>query len=293
MKNSKIFFRAMTFGSALIMLLLTGCSRMIATPTSTPTPMPTHTPACKLICDISMKNYEEPLFKFSCESGQVTKNMNTIIKYDPAGPMHGSKVTVNQEQTYAQTKNTYKIVGNIVVNKLLNTVSYDITATGGAFGEKPQTCRSGDITGSAVQPTAAAVTEDKRLELVYLENSHPVPHRAIFVRYYDEATMKSVVRTAITEDNGMATLTIPGRGDGSSYVFQVVLLENQFSKAQAFRFASWKGGQPTLLIQIDPQIFGDFTKAAVQFMRYPADGETVGTGGDIATSHLKWSLIRK
>jgi hypothetical protein len=49
-------------------------------------------------------------------------------------------VKLNQERTYENTGNTYKIVGDIVVDKSIPKVNYNITITGGIFGETPQIC---------------------------------------------------------------------------------------------------------------------------------------------------------
>jgi hypothetical protein len=110
-------------------------------PTPTPTPIPpTPTPSCALECTISTERYG---FDISCETGQVSKSMNdsTSLEYDAAGNVKTITVKVNETLTYSDTNHTYKIVGKIVVNKAANTVNYDITATGGAFGQTPQTCK--------------------------------------------------------------------------------------------------------------------------------------------------------
>jgi len=108
-----------------------------ATPTGTPTPTNTPTPACKVKCDVNTEGYS---IKITCESGPTTTTYNdsTSFEYDNLGRVKVVKVQLNQERTYENTGNTYKIIGNIVVDK--PNVSYHITVTGGVFGETPQTC---------------------------------------------------------------------------------------------------------------------------------------------------------
>jgi hypothetical protein len=117
---------------------ITPTSTPTATPTDTPTLTPTPTPACKVNCDVGTEGYG---IEITCESGQVTTeffNESTSFEYDSSGQRQIIKVQLNQKRTYENTGNTYKIVGNIVVDK--PNVSYHITVTGGVFGEMPQTC---------------------------------------------------------------------------------------------------------------------------------------------------------
>ena len=74
--------------------------------------------------------------EITCESGTATVTYNDSIKYE--GQV--IRVKLDQERTYQNTGNTYKIVGDIVVDKSTDKVSYHITVTGGAFGEVPQIC---------------------------------------------------------------------------------------------------------------------------------------------------------
>lgn len=110
-------------------------------PTPTPTPIPpTPTPACMLKCNINTERYG---FEITCESGQVSKTVSdkTNLEYGAAGNVSKVTVQVNQELTYKDSGNEYKVTGKIIVNATQKSVNYDITATGGAFSETPQTCK--------------------------------------------------------------------------------------------------------------------------------------------------------
>lgn len=105
---------------------------------------PTPTPACAFQCNIGAESYG---FDFTCESGVVNTEMNnsTSFGYDASGQVSSITVAVNQKQTYASTQHTYNIVGTIIIDKAAGTNSYNITATGGALGDAPQTCKSGEV----------------------------------------------------------------------------------------------------------------------------------------------------
>ncbi len=74
--------------------------------------------------------------EITCESGEATTSISDSTSYE--GQI--IKLTLSQERTYNNTENTYKIVGNIVVDKSKNEVNYNLTVTGGVFGETPQIC---------------------------------------------------------------------------------------------------------------------------------------------------------
>jgi len=95
-------------------------------------------PDCSLVCDIGMDEYS---IDITCESGSTTttfNNQRTEYQYDN-GVISLIILHLNQTRTYENTKNTYLIVGEITVNKKLNTVTHNITVSGGAF-KNPQTC---------------------------------------------------------------------------------------------------------------------------------------------------------
>ncbi|MBW8011987.1 MAG: hypothetical protein FVQ83_12230 [Chloroflexi bacterium] len=96
---------------------------------------------CELICNIDDEQYG---FEISCESGQVTSTMNntTRFAYDSDGSVASITVEIDQELEYESSGNIYLIEGTIIIDQSSNTISEDITATGGAFGESPQTCDS-------------------------------------------------------------------------------------------------------------------------------------------------------
>jgi len=116
-------------------------TRPIPTSTLSPEPPSTPTPTCALQCSIDTESYG---FDFTCESGPVSKEMNntTQLKYD-SGQVSQVTVQVDQKQTYSSSGNTYNIAGTIMVDVTAGNVSYDIQATGGEFGDTPQTCKAG------------------------------------------------------------------------------------------------------------------------------------------------------
>jgi hypothetical protein len=51
-------------------------------------------------------------------------------------------MSIDEERTYADTQRTYAIVGTITYDRSsLSITDYDLTVTGGVFGETPQACR--------------------------------------------------------------------------------------------------------------------------------------------------------
>ncbi len=87
-----------------------------------------------LKCNITVEKYG---FEIVGESGQVTKEVHDTM----TGLGTGFKLDINEKWTYTNSKNTYNIVGTITVDQTANAVSYDVSATGGAFGETAQTCK--------------------------------------------------------------------------------------------------------------------------------------------------------
>jgi hypothetical protein len=151
--------------------------------------------------------------------------------------------------------------------------------------------------GAAQSQDQIQVATDKQLELVYLTDlgkENPVQQQTLYVKYYDETTKKSILKTVVTDVSGVASLIVPGREDGSSCVFQIVLSEKQFSKAGAFRIAPKPyGGQSKLTIQIDLKLRAKFLGAWVQLMRFPVDGAQVDFGGDIMGPGSSFYLVYK
>jgi hypothetical protein len=117
-------------------------SGLLIGPTPTPTiPPPTPTPACAFKCNINTQQYG---FEITCESGTVTttsNNESTHYNYATSGQMSGITVGVNRDLLFQNNQHKYHIEGTITVDQLANTVTYDITATGDAFGNTPQTCK--------------------------------------------------------------------------------------------------------------------------------------------------------
>ena len=95
-------------------------------------------PDCAVECDIGTDEYS---IVITCESGSTTttyNNESTEYQYDNIG-LSGIKLNLNQSRTYENTNNTYQIVGVINVNLRQNTVTHNITVSGGVFND-PQTC---------------------------------------------------------------------------------------------------------------------------------------------------------
>ena len=97
-------------------------------------------PECAIKCDVSTEEYS---IEITCESGSIITeyhDQSTEYEYDPSnGQTIGIKINLNQSRTYENTMNTYQIVGVINVNLRQNTVTHNITVSGGVFNA-PQTC---------------------------------------------------------------------------------------------------------------------------------------------------------
>ncbi|MFQ5943892.1 MAG: hypothetical protein ACE5JF_10095 [Anaerolineales bacterium] len=93
---------------------------------------PTHV-ACDVECVVDTKGYE---IDIACESGETT------VTYGDSTSFEGQtiKLQLDQKRVYKNSGNEYKIVGNIFVDEFANKVEYDITVTGGVFGDTPQIC---------------------------------------------------------------------------------------------------------------------------------------------------------
>ena len=95
-------------------------------------------PDCAVECVITTEDYS---IDITCESGSTTTEYNNESMeylYDDSG-QSGVKLHLNQSRTYENTNNTYQIAGIIEVNYRTNTVTHNITVSGGVFTD-PQTC---------------------------------------------------------------------------------------------------------------------------------------------------------
>ena len=166
--NGRKLLQAM--GLTLVVLLLAGCSRSPTEPTAlaTPTPVPptaTPTPepvACTLQCDVVRIVFgTEPNATIYSITGMVISGGEEIeidgLQVDVTCELGGASqsgdrstqagsdtitVRIDEERTYTDTQRTYRIVGGITYDpSSLNITDYDLTVTGGVFGETPQTCR--------------------------------------------------------------------------------------------------------------------------------------------------------
>jgi hypothetical protein len=122
----------------LAVTLTAGCS-------GGPNSSPTSAAPCELKCNVTAEGYS---FGVSCESGEFSRSSmtGTDYEYGAGGGMSKANINVDETQVYKSTNNTYKIKGKITLSRSpgarqLDAVSYDISATGGAFGETPRTCR--------------------------------------------------------------------------------------------------------------------------------------------------------
>ncbi|SRR6266508_2487479 len=75
------------------------------------------------------------------ESGQITSTGNITTEADYSGNLN---VKIDDEWTYPDSKNVYKIIGTMVykITDLKKQPSYDITVSGDGFGATSQTCKN-------------------------------------------------------------------------------------------------------------------------------------------------------
>lgn len=143
-------------------LLLAGCGAGgAAQPTQPPaqTATPT-TPPYVLKCEIGLEKY---VITIDGESGETTTQMTdetTSYGYTPEGQQETLTLALNRTLTYTESGHAYQIRGKIVLNLLKNSVAYDITASGGGFGDVPQTCQSGDLGAARPEQPGAAQAAD-------------------------------------------------------------------------------------------------------------------------------------
>ncbi len=96
-------------------------------------------PECGIKCDIGTEEYS---IEITCESGSMSTEFNsqsTGYEYDDQGNVIKIKLNLDQSRTYENTMNTYQIVGVININLRNNTVTHNITVSGGVFKD-PQNC---------------------------------------------------------------------------------------------------------------------------------------------------------
>src|SRR5688572_31444734 len=160
----------------VIILMVTACTPATTPPPSativpsetpvqsTSTPIPTATPVLTLKCNfikvdvqqaraanvygvtgelVGSGNIEISALQIDIigESGQITSNGNVATEADYNGNLN---VKIDDEWTYSDSKNVYKVTGTIVykITDLEKQPSYAITVSGDGFGSKSQTCKS-------------------------------------------------------------------------------------------------------------------------------------------------------
>jgi hypothetical protein len=115
-------------------------------PPATDMPVPptaTATPKYALKCNITTQEFG---FDVTGETGTVTQTSNneaTNYEYDSSGQTSGITINVNRDLVFENNQHKYHIEGTIKLNPITNELTYDITATGDAFGNSPQNCKSG------------------------------------------------------------------------------------------------------------------------------------------------------
>ena len=158
-----------------LVLIVTACTPATTPPSatiapsetpvqSTSTPIPTATPALTLECSLVKVNIQQsrPANVYGVtgelvgsgnteiaalqidiigESGQITSNGSVTTEVDYQSNL---SVKIDDEWTYSDSKNVYKITGTIVykIPDLETLFSYDITVSGDGFGETSQTCKN-------------------------------------------------------------------------------------------------------------------------------------------------------
>ncbi len=139
-------------------ILLAGCGGQ-----SPFQPAATATPKFALKCNITTQEFG---FDITGETGKVTQTSNneaTHYEYDSSGQTSGITVNVNRDLAFEETQHKYHIEGIIKLNPTTNELTYDITATGDAFGNSPQICKNGVVQqsqSSAATPIPAFISTE-------------------------------------------------------------------------------------------------------------------------------------
>jgi hypothetical protein len=141
------------FGLTLVVLLLAGCGGATGEPTDTPTPAALQCITVEAhlqeflvvnlytVVGTSEAEVEGLQVDITCELGQASQrgSRETVTDHD-AGRI---VVNIDEERTYADTQHSYRIVGKISYGLFAMDIlaDYDLTVSGGVFGDTPQTCR--------------------------------------------------------------------------------------------------------------------------------------------------------
>lgn len=143
-------------------LLLAGCGAGgAAQPTQPPAQTATPTkPPYVLKCEIGLEKYAITIDGENGESSTQMENETTSYGYTPEGQQETLTLALNRTLTYTGSGHVYQIRGKIVLNLLQNSVAYDITASGGGFGDAPQTCQGGDLGAASPEQPGAAQAAD-------------------------------------------------------------------------------------------------------------------------------------
>jgi hypothetical protein len=75
----------------------------------------------------------------TCELGEASFHGDRSTK----SGSEAITVSIDEERIYADTHRTYRIVGGFTFDQpSFNIIDYDLTVTGGIFGETPRTCKN-------------------------------------------------------------------------------------------------------------------------------------------------------
>jgi hypothetical protein len=127
----------------------------------------------------------------------------------------------------------------------------------------------------------------KQVNIVYVEDKLTIANKEIFLAYYDEATLKKIIKSAITDVNGVVSFLIPSSENGASVPFYFAFKETDFAKHKfALRIPSTttynKGGEDTVTLTVDKKFYFKFHDP-IQLINFPQEGAKSGNGGDVIT----------
>ena len=131
----------------IVLIGLLACNLASLVPTQTPKATPTPTlPPYTLNCSIGAEEYS---ISIGGESGDLVTSFNNETQhygYASNGQRETITLDLDRTLTYKTSNHTYTIKGQIIINTIQQVVvNYNITASGGAFGDTPQTCKTGDV----------------------------------------------------------------------------------------------------------------------------------------------------
>jgi tetratricopeptide (TPR) repeat protein len=116
----------------------------------------------------------------------------------------------------------------------------------------------------------------KKIVVIYSEKEVKTAGRSIAIKYYDEKKLSQVIDMGVTNSTGTIVFMIPASNNGASSIFSLVINENDFRNAKAFRIPSFniKGGQDSVLININKEkkYLIQNSWASLQWVSFPDNG---------------------